>query len=121
MIFPVDAKTLYEHWLDGDKHTAMTGGEATGEPIEGSAFSAWDGYIEGEVLELQPYEYIVQTWRAAEFKEEDEDSVLMVSFKPIEEGTELILEHNNIPEGLTQYEQGWKDHYFEPMLSYFKN
>ena len=40
-------ETLYEAWLDGDSHAAMTGGAATSEPRVGNRFSAWGGYITG--------------------------------------------------------------------------
>jgi hypothetical protein len=32
----------------------------------------------------------------------------------------LTLIHNNIPKGQSDYEQGWINHYFEPMKTYFK-
>lgn len=120
-IFPVSAEVLYDHWLDGAKHAAMTGGGASGKAEAGAAFEAWDAYIWGENLELNPPHYLVQTWRTSEFAEDDEDSVLEIRFVEIEGGTELILDHQNIPDGQTQYEQGWKDHYFEPMQAYFAN
>lgn len=119
-IFPVSAAILYEHWLEGEKHAAMTGGGAAGKAKVGASFEAWDGYIWGENLELNAPNYLVQTWRTSEFAEEDEDSVLEVRFVEIEGTTELIIDHQNIPLGQKQYEQGWKDHYLTPMQEYFK-
>jgi activator of HSP90 ATPase len=64
---------------------------------------------------------IVQSWRTSEFTDNDEDSKLIIRFKEIESGTALTLIHSNIPEGQTQYKQGWIDHYFIPMKQYFEN
>ena len=56
---------IYAAWLDGKSHTNMTGGEATGEPTVGSEFTAWDGYIWGNKLELEPASRILQSWRTS--------------------------------------------------------
>jgi len=50
-----------------------------------------------------------------------EDSKIIIRLKESENGTELILNHSNIPEGQTQYKKGWLEHYFTPMENYFKN
>ncbi|MCI5057677.1 MAG: SRPBCC domain-containing protein [Flavobacteriales bacterium] len=117
--FEVDPQTLYEAWLDGHKHSIMTGGTAECSAKIGEAFTAWDGYISGHNIELVENSKIVQAWRTSEFSEKDEDSRLMITLTPKGSGTEFLLEHENIPEGQTQYKQGWIDHYFEPMKYYF--
>ena len=98
----------------------MTGGEAECGKNIGDTFTAWDRYIDGENLELKENEEIIQSWRTSEFDKNDEDSRLIIRLKEIKNGTELILIHSNIPEGQTQYKQGWEDHYFTPMKNYFK-
>jgi activator of HSP90 ATPase len=110
---------IYQAWLSTEGHSAMTGGEANCSDQVGSHFEAWDGYIEGKNLELIENKKIVQSWRTSEFEDNDEDSILNISLNEVKNGTELILIHTNIPEGQTQYKQGWLDHYFEPMKSYF--
>ena len=36
------------------------------------------------------------------------------------ETTRLTLRHTHIPDGQAQqYEEGWRDYYFQPMLEYF--
>ena len=117
--FPVTPLELYNAWLDSNKHTAMTGGEADVSTTIGDDFSAWDGYIWGKNIELLEGEKIVQTWRTTEFAEDDDDSQLEIIFKPTAKGTELTLIHTHIPQGQTQYYQGWIDHYFTPMKEYF--
>jgi activator of HSP90 ATPase len=110
---------LYKAWLNGKSHSAMTGGEAICEPNINTKFTAWDGYISGQNKELIEDTKIVQSWRTSEFNEDEEDSKLIILFKAVENGTELTLIHTNIPEGQTQYENGWIEHYIEPMTSYF--
>ncbi len=116
---PATPKEIYEAWLSSEGHTNMTGGAATCNSDEGTAFTAWGGYISGTNVRLTPEKEIVQTWRTSEFGEDDPDSELIVRLAPVEGGTEVQLIHNNIPEGQPDYEQGWLDHYFTPMEAYF--
>ena len=69
------------------EHARFTGGEASIEANVGGAHSAWDGYIWGRIIELEPGRRIVQTWRTSEFPEGSEDSQLEILFEP-EEGEE---------------------------------
>ena len=117
--FPVSVEKIYSAWLNGDEHTAMTGGTAKGEAKTGSKFSAWDGYISGKNLELIPNKKIVQVWRTTEFKESDDDSLVEITFKDTNGGCEITLTHSKIPEGQPDYKQGWIEYYFEPMKEYF--
>lgn len=111
---------IFNAWLDSDMHSEMTGGEAECSSEVGGTFTAWDGYISGTNMELIENKKIVQSWRTTEFDESDEDSLLTIELTESETGTELILTHTNIPEGQTQYEQGWIEYYFEPMKLYFQ-
>ncbi len=119
-VFHVKPDVLYRAWLDSETHTAMTGGEANCTGIENEVFTTWDGYISGKNVQLEQNKKIVQAWRTDEFNADDEDSLLTITFTETPEGTELHLSHENIPEGQSQYEQGWIDHYFNPMKSYFE-
>lgn len=112
---------IYKAWLDGDQHAAMTGAPATGKAEVGVEYSAWDGYIFGRNLELVPEEKIIQSWRTSEFRDDDEDSLLEVYLKPADGGCDLTLVHHRIPENQPDYEQGWRDHYFNPMKDYFSD
>ena len=120
ILLAASPEDIYDAWLDSDKHSAMTGGEAECSKETGEKFSAWDGYISGTNLELEPGRRILQSWRTSEFDDADEDSFLELIFRPSGNGTELTLNHTNIPEGQTQYEQGWVDSYFEPMRHFFQ-
>jgi uncharacterized protein YndB with AHSA1/START domain len=110
---------VFTAWLDSEKHSAMTGGEAVVSNQTGDSFSAWDGYITGKNLEIKPYEKIVQSWRTSDFEKSEPDSRLEILFKTAQEGTKLILIHSSLPPHGTQYEQGWIDNYFIPIKEYF--
>ena len=116
---PAPPHKVYQAWLNGNEHDKMTGGPATGKPVEGEPYSAWDEYITGKNLELIPHVKIIQSWRSTEFKEEDEDSKIVIELKAQDGGTQLSLTHTNIPNGQPDYEKGWNDHYFQPMKVYF--
>ncbi|MCH8223438.1 MAG: SRPBCC domain-containing protein [Chloroflexi bacterium] len=120
-VIPARPLVVFAAWLDGDSHTKMTGGEATGEPAEGAEFTAWDGYISGRNIELIPGALIVQSWRTAQFDDSDPDSRLEITLEAVgEEETRLTLTHSDVPDDQAAgYESGWSDHYFEPMKKYF--
>ncbi len=108
--------TLYEAWIDADLHAAFTGAPATSEARLGGHFTAWDGYIEGTHVELQPGARIVQRWRTGEFPEGAPDSLLEVTLQRSGDGSVLHLRHTGLPAGDgPRYAQGWRDHYFEPL------
>jgi uncharacterized protein YndB with AHSA1/START domain len=119
-ILPTDPQRVYEAWLDGRKHGQFTGGAAEVDPRVGGRFTAWDGYIQGRTLELEPFRRIVQAWRSSEFPEGSADSRLEVMLEKARGGTRITIRHSAIPEGQgKEYEKGWKEHYFRPMKRYF--
>ena len=118
---PAAPERVYTAWMSADEHTAFTGGAATMDPVVGGRFTAWDGYISGKNLELEPYHRIVQAWRTTEFPEGSADSWLEILLQPVEGGTRLTLIQNHVPAGQSAtYKQGWRDYYFSPMKTYFK-
>ena len=119
-IFPAGPERIYRAWLDSAEHTAFTGGAAIIEPQVGGAFSAWDGYIQGATLVLEPNRRIVQTWRTTDFPEGSADSRLEVLLEEVQVGTKLTLIHSEIPDCQGEdYRQGWVENYFNPMEEYF--
>ncbi len=121
-VFTASAERLYRAWLSSDEHGAMTGGTAQIDPVIGGKFSAWDGYITGTTLKLEPNRRIVQSWRTAEFPVDAPDSRLEIVLEESAEGTRLTLKHSNIPAGQgSSYESGWVDNYFDPMKDYFSD
>lgn len=117
---PGKPEAIYNAWIDSISHRDFTGGNAVIEPRNGGNFSAWDGYITGILLKLEPYHRIIQSWRTTDFHPLDPSSTLEIIFDEEEEGTLVTLNHTDIPFGQSEmYEKGWKEYYFEPMLGYF--
>lgn len=117
--FNVSAQQIYDAWMDSESHTRMTGGDADIKNEVGTNFTAWDGYIEGTNLELEPGKRIVQTWRTSEFEDHEDDSRIEILLKEGDGRTELTLIHTNLPAHGKQYISGWDNHYFQPMEAYF--
>jgi uncharacterized protein YndB with AHSA1/START domain len=119
--FSVPRARIYQAWLDSDGHSKMTGSLAQVSDEPGGSFDAWDGYIQGTNLELQPDQRILQSWRTLEFESTDEDSRLEIILTEIPTGTRVTIRHSNLPEHGMQYQQGWVDSYYTPMHEYFKS
>ena len=118
--FAAAPEKVYRAGLNSRAHAAFTGGEAAIDPVPGGEFSAWDGYIVGTTIELDPPRRIVQSWRTSEFPPDAPDSRLMLELHAERGGTRLVLSHTEIPAGQgADYAQGWIDNYFEPMQRYF--
>jgi uncharacterized protein YndB with AHSA1/START domain len=119
-VVPAAPADVYEAWLSSELHSAMTGGAATIDPVVGGTFVAWDGYITGTTLELEPPRRVVQTWRTQNFVDGDADSRIEVLFTPEGDGTLVTVRHRNVPVGHQGYENGgWAKSYFDPMIAYF--
>ncbi len=114
------AKKIYDAWLISEGHARMTGGSAKITPKAGAEFEAWDGYIQGKNLVLEPYRRILQSWRTTEFCNDEQDSQIEVTFEKAGTGTKVSIHHTNLPPHGKQYKQGWIDNYFVPMKKYFK-
>jgi activator of HSP90 ATPase len=114
------AETIYKMWLSTDGHSAITGSPAKVDGTVNGDFTAWDGYIWGMFLELEPNHRILQAWRTAEFPSEAEDSIVEILLDEEHGKTKLTLNHSNMPEGQADsYKTGWDDFYFKPMKQYF--
>ena len=119
----VTPKRIYEAWLDSQEHTNMTGGEAEVSAEVGASFTAWDGYINGVNLELEPYVRIVQSWRSTQFPGDAPDSRLEIELgreRDQLKGTTVTIKHSEVPDGQgASYKKGWSSSYLEPMKLYF--
>lgn len=116
---PASPAALYAAWLDGEQHAAMTGAAASSEPRVGGRFTAWEGYIEGEYLALEPHRAIVMAWRTSEFPEEAPSARVEVLLQADGDGAELVVvQAGTPPDQVESYRQGWEDYYFAPMRAW---
>ena len=119
--FPsVPPQRIYDAFLNGPKHSKMTGAKATADSHVGGKFTAWDGYISGTNLELDPGKRIVQDWQTTEWPEGAPASHLEWTFTEKDGGTEVTMVHSKVPASQSEsYRQGWIDFYWTPMKEYF--
>jgi activator of HSP90 ATPase len=119
-VIPASPKDVYEAYLSTDGHSAITGSPASVDGKIGGTFKAWDGYIWGTTLELEPHRRIVQAWHTSDFPDEAEDSRLEMLIEPAAGGSRVTFNHTDIPQGQSEdYRQGWVDFYLEPMKEFF--
>ena len=116
---PATPLEVYDTWMSSEGHSEMTGSPATISPEVGAEFDAWDGYIHGRNLILEPGVLIVQSWRTTDFADGEKDSMIEINLKPAGDETELTLRHSELPPHGQQYESGWEESYFAPMKEYF--
>ena len=94
-VLPATPKQIYEAWLSSEGHSKMTGSQAEVEGESGGTFKAWDGYIWGKTLELEPNRRILQAWRTSEFPEDSPDSQVEILLEEIADGTKVTLNSYN--------------------------
>jgi len=117
----VSPKEVYQAYVDPKKHSEFTGSEATGKPVVGGKFTAWDGYISGKFLELEEGKRVVQEWTSTDFPEGAYPSRLELTFREVPKGTEIVMVHSNVPKDQEdETAEGWTEFYWEPMKQYFK-
>jgi len=119
---PAPPLRIYDAWLDAADHAAMTGGKATVESREvGGRYTAWDGYIDGSHVALEPGVRIVQSWRSDDFPADAVDSLLEVRLAPEDDGTRITIRHSDLPEGQGPgLLEAWDEYYLTPMEAFFQ-
>jgi len=117
--FPASAQTLYDIYLDPDRHAAVTGAPVKISSKPRSKFAAFNGMIWGSTVTAIPGKMIVQRWRSEKFKEENLDSILILTFVQDGKRGRIDLVHVNVPEhdheGVTE---GWEEFYWKPLRGY---
>jgi uncharacterized protein YndB with AHSA1/START domain len=121
VIVPAEPAEVYDALVDAKKHSAFTGSKATGDGRVGGKFTAWDGYISGKNIELEPGKRILQEWVTSEWPEGFPPSRLELTFKKTKGGTELSMVHSDVPKEQTdELKEGWTESYWKPLKAYFK-
>ena len=113
-------KQVYEAFVDPKIHSEFTDSKATGKPVVGGKFTAWDGYISGKFLELEEGKRVVQEWTSTDFPEGYPPSKLELTFCAVAKGTEIVMVHSNVPKDQAdEAAEGWTEFYWEPLKKYF--
>jgi activator of HSP90 ATPase len=117
----ITPKEVYQAYVDPKKHSKFTDSKATGKPVVGGKFTAWDGYISGKFLELEEGKRVVQEWASTDFPEGSPPSKLELIFRLVPKGTEIEMVHSNVPKDQEdETAEGWTEFYWEPLKQYFK-
>ncbi len=113
--FAASPHAVYEMLMDSRKHARFTGEKAKISRTVGGTFSAYDGYITGVNLTLEPDKEIVQSWRGSDWPE-GHFSKVTFSLEEVKGGTRLTFRHSGVPEEFYEdIKQGWRDYYWTPM------
>ncbi len=120
--FPAPPERLYRIYLSAPEHAAACGwGRARITPRAGGRM-ALAPHISGKFLLLVPGRLIVQTWRGADWRKSELDSVLLLSFQRIRGGCRMHMVHANVPDAHPKsITSGWRAYYWAPWKAYLKN
>lgn len=120
VFFKANPQEIYNLLMDSEKHSLITGSEAKINPEIGGKISAYDGYVDGENVELVKNKKIVQKWRGSDWPK-GHYSLATFELKGTDNGTELIFTQISVPEN--EYEMvssGWYEYYWDPIMKMFE-
>lgn len=120
--FQATPQQVYQAIMDSALHSEFTQSESQiGENV-GDKYSAYDGYIEGTILELQKDKLIRKSWMAYEDGwPEGHFSEITFRLSEKDGGTEMKFTHDGVPsDKLESFRSGWIEHYWEPMKALFE-
>ena len=101
--------------MNTEQHSKAIGAPASINDVEGSHFTAHDGYITGKNLQLIKDRLIVQNWRAQSWSPDDIDSTFIIYLEPRGADTMLHAIHANVPDDAVEgLDSGWHKMYWEP-------
>ncbi len=117
--FEAPPHAVFEALLDSRKHTAFTGDPATISRSVGGRFSTFGGWATGTNVRVDGDKILEQTWRTADFKEDEPDSTVAFHLSKKGTGTQLRFLQSHVPDRLADdLRQGWQDFYWRPLKAY---
>jgi|SRR5579863_5641800 len=123
VIFDASPREVYDAYVDSKQHAAFTKARARIAKSVGGKMHAWDGYISGEMLVLEPGTRIIQTWITQSWPKGKPSSTLDLRLKKKGKKTELTMVHAGIPAAPASvahgFRTGWHSHYWDLMKAYF--
>ena len=118
--FHASPHEVYELLMDSKKHSEITESPANINKKVGGTFSAYDGWIEGEHIELIKDKKIVQKWRGADWPSGIYSEVTFL-LKKVSDGCTMEFTQRGVPnEFYEDIKKGWEEYYWKKMKEYFK-
>ena len=118
--FSTPPDRLYDIYMDSKKHGVAINSRASISRRVGGRFSAFGGTLRGKILVLAPKRMIVQTWRGADWKKSEEDSVLILAFSKARGGGRIQLVHVLPDRHYAGCDRGWEKYYWKPWRAYLR-
>ncbi len=119
--FRASPETLFDIYLSSRKHAAATGAKATMSRTVGARFVAYAGHLRGRNLAIVSKRLIVQSWRGANWKKRDLDSILVLVFSRVRGGGRISMVHANVPDAhAASISRGWGTYYWKPWKAYLR-
>ncbi|MDY6801187.1 MAG: SRPBCC domain-containing protein [Bacteroidota bacterium] len=95
-----------------------SGYKAIMDDKEGTEFTLWDSDISGRNLEIEKEKKIVQEWY---FGDQDNRSIVTIKIHEKKNGSQVELNHTNIPDEVyDNITKGWDEYYFGALKTFFE-
>lgn len=117
-----DAETIYNTYMNPQKHSAAIGAPVTVQAKAGSRFYAFGrgpSGLSGKILHFEKNRLITQTWKAENWEKNDPESIVVLTFENQDGDAVLEMTHVNVPDRIVDnIKNGWKKYYWEPWKKY---
>ena len=121
VVLPAPAEELFVMYMTPSVHGAFTGAPVRIGEETGYEFEAFEGRLQGTMLQVVRPRLIVQSWRSFHFRDNDPDSTLIISFTSEGHQGRIDLVHLDVPaHDYDAVNQGWEVRYFTPWLAYLE-
>lgn len=121
VVLPAPPDQLFDMYLDPRQHAAITGGEVMISRESGSEFRVFNGVLSGRILTVVPKRMVVQTWRSGNWRADDLDSILVLTFYDDVAGGRIELVHVNVVDhDYDGVNEGWEKFYWTPWRRYLE-
>jgi activator of HSP90 ATPase len=121
VVLDAASERLFAMYLDPETHAAITGAPVTISRQAGTEFQAFGGVLTGTMLAVYEPRLIIQSWRSSQFRPDDADSTLILSFQTAPIGGQIDLIHLDVPDhDLVGVTEGWEKYYWTPWRRYLE-
>jgi activator of HSP90 ATPase len=121
VVLDAASERLFAMYLDPETHAAITGAPVTISRQAGTEFQAFGGVLTGTMLAVYEPRLIIQSWRSSQFRPDDADSTLILSFQTDPIGGQIDLIHLDVPDhDLVGVTEGWEKYYWTPWRRYLE-